>query len=88
MPFPMKGDRVHQPTYGTGTVTEVDTRHTVIDFDNHGIRRFVSSMVTLERTTVQAPDAATATAKKRARTRAASADARKAKKAAAAAAEE
>jgi len=33
------GDRVSQPQYGTGTIRLVDEYHTVIDFDDHGIRQ-------------------------------------------------
>ena len=33
-----KGDRVVQPTYGPGTLVEVNEHHTVIDFDEHGRR--------------------------------------------------
>ena len=49
------GDRVAQPNYGAGTITSANDRHTVIDFDEHGIRTFVTQMVTLERTTEPAP---------------------------------
>ncbi|HEY8550107.1 MAG TPA: hypothetical protein VIL35_09150 [Vicinamibacterales bacterium] len=49
------GDRVVQAEYGAGTVTSADVRHTVIDFDNHGVRRFVTSMVSLTSTTEPAP---------------------------------
>ena len=31
-----KGDRVAQPTYGAGTLVEVNEHHTVIVFDEHG----------------------------------------------------
>lgn len=47
MPFPSKGDRVFQQQYGSGTVMELDTYHTVIEFDAHGTRRFSTSMVVL-----------------------------------------
>jgi hypothetical protein len=50
-----KGDRVTQSTYGPGTLTEVNERHTVIDFDGHGVRTFVTSLVQLERTDEPAP---------------------------------
>jgi hypothetical protein len=50
------GDRVSQPTYGVGTITSVDEYHTVIDFDEHGPRRFATSVVQLERSKVPAPD--------------------------------
>ncbi len=50
------GDRVSQPTYGVGTITSVDEFHTVIDFDEHGPRRFSTAVVQLERSKVPAPD--------------------------------
>jgi hypothetical protein len=49
------GDRVSQPQYGTGTIRLVDEYHTVIDFDDHGIRRFATSMVKLERSSTVEP---------------------------------
>jgi hypothetical protein len=49
------GDRVSQPQYGTGTIRLVDEYHTVIDFDEHGLRRFSTSMVKLERSTTVEP---------------------------------
>lgn len=49
------GDRVSQPQYGAGTVTAANGRHTVIDFDEHGVRTFVTSMVRLEETSAPAP---------------------------------
>ena len=42
-----KGDRVAQPTYGAGTLVEVNEHHTVIDFDEHGRRTFSTRLVTL-----------------------------------------
>jgi hypothetical protein len=50
-----KGDRVTQPQYGAGTITDVNEQHTVIDFDEHGSRTFVTSMVTLEASRTPAP---------------------------------
>ena len=50
-----KGDRVTQPNYGPGTVTEVNAYHTVIEFDQHGIRTFVTDRVMLEATNEPAP---------------------------------
>lgn len=58
MAFPSKGDRVAHGEYGPGTITEQDVYHTVIDFDAHGSRRFVTSKVVLERTSVPGPTAA------------------------------
>lgn len=50
-----KGDRVSQAQYGAGTITDANVTHTVIDFDQHGVRRFVTNMVVLETTTEPAP---------------------------------
>jgi hypothetical protein len=58
MAFPSKGDRVAHGDYGPGTITEQDIYHTLIDFDTHGLRRFVTSKVVLERTSVPSPTAA------------------------------
>ena len=49
------GDRVLQASYGTGTITASNERHTIIDFDEHGIRTFSTTIVRLERTSVTAP---------------------------------
>jgi hypothetical protein len=50
-----KGDRVVQPTYGAGTLVEVNEHHTVIDFDEHGRRTFSTRLVTLQATNEPAP---------------------------------
>src|SRR5206468_897492 len=50
-----KGDRVVQPTYGPGTLVEVNEHHTVIDFDEHGRRVFATRLVTLQATNEPAP---------------------------------
>ena len=50
-----KGDRVMQPTYGPGTLVEVNEHHTVIDFDEHGRRTFATRLVTLQATNEPAP---------------------------------
>jgi hypothetical protein len=50
-----KGDRVVQPTYGPGTLVEVNEHHTVIDFDEHGRRTFATRLVTLQATSEPAP---------------------------------
>jgi hypothetical protein len=54
-----KGDRVVQPTYGPGTLVEVNEHHTVIDFDEHGRRVFATRLVVLQATTEPAPAAKT-----------------------------
>ena len=50
-----KGDRVVQPTYGLGTLVEVNDQHTVIEFDEHGRRTFSTKLVTLQATSEPAP---------------------------------
>ncbi len=50
-----KGDRVVQPTYGSGTLVEVNEHHTVIDFDEHGRRVFATRLVVLQATSEPAP---------------------------------
>jgi hypothetical protein len=50
-----KGDRITQPQYGDGTVTDANERHTVIDFDEHGLRTFSTPLVKLGRSDVAAP---------------------------------
>ena len=50
-----KGDRVSQPTYGAGTLVEVNEHHTVIEFDEHGRKVFSSKLVTLQPTNEPAP---------------------------------
>lgn len=50
-----KGDRVVHEQYGAGTLAEVNEFHTVIDFDEHGVRKFVTNMVSLQRTVIPAP---------------------------------
>lgn len=50
------GDRVAQAVFGHGTITAVNEYHTVIDFDEHGVRRFSTPLVRLERSTSAAPE--------------------------------
>ena len=50
-----KGSRVTQSTYGAGTVTSSDERYTVIEFDQHGRRVFLTDMVSLAKTDEPAP---------------------------------
>ena len=49
------GDRVAQPQYGPGTVTAVNEFHTVIEFDEHGLRTFATNRVQLDRSDTAAP---------------------------------
>ena len=48
-------DRVIHSEHGLGKITEVNPRHTTISFDLAGIRKFVTSMVRLERSDAPAP---------------------------------
>jgi hypothetical protein len=50
-----KGDRVSQPTYGSGTLVEVNEHHTVIDFDEGGRKTFKTSLVALQASSEPAP---------------------------------
>lgn len=49
------GDRVVQAQYGAGTIVDVNEHHTVIEFDEHGTRRFSTRIVVLETTNTPAP---------------------------------
>jgi len=60
-----KGDRVVQPTYGPGTLVEVNEHHTVIEFDEHGRRTFKTALVTMQATSQPAPSKAKATRAKK-----------------------
>jgi hypothetical protein len=51
-----KNSRVTQATYGAGTITSSDERYTVIEFDQHGRRVFLTDMVTLAKTDQPAPN--------------------------------
>jgi hypothetical protein len=50
-----KGDRVVQPTYGPGTLVEVNEHHTVIEFDEGGRKTFATRLVALQTTNEPAP---------------------------------
>ena len=50
------GDRVAHAQYGDGTVSSVNQSHTVIEFDAHGARTFVSPRVVLTHSTPPAPE--------------------------------
>jgi hypothetical protein len=51
-----KGDRVLHAQYGTGTLTDVNEYHTVIQFDEHGLRKFATNLVAFESTQIPAPE--------------------------------
>lgn len=48
-------DRINHEMYGPGTITELSQQRTTIEFDTNGRRKFMTSMVQLERTDVAAP---------------------------------
>lgn len=43
-----EGQQIKHDQYGMGTVTESDTDRTTIDFDDHGMKKFVTSMMSAE----------------------------------------
>jgi hypothetical protein len=42
------GQQVRHPQYGLGVVTESDIERTAIDFDDHGRKLFVTSLMSAE----------------------------------------
>jgi len=50
-----KDDRVSHAGFGPGVVIDVDARYTIIEFDEAGIRKFVSTLVQLERCELPRP---------------------------------
>jgi hypothetical protein len=48
-------DRVSHSEYGLGRISEVNPRHTTIIFDQAGVKKFLTSMVRLERSDAPAP---------------------------------
>jgi hypothetical protein len=43
-----EGQTIRHEQYGVGTVTESNIERTTIDFDSHGVKRFVTSIWTAE----------------------------------------
>jgi hypothetical protein len=44
----LAGQYIKHDMYGFGTITEADAERTTIDFDEHGIKKFVTSMMVCE----------------------------------------
>ena len=44
-----KDDRVSHARFGPGVVIDVDARYAIIEFDEAGVRKFVSTLVQLDR---------------------------------------
>jgi hypothetical protein len=42
------GARVTEPTYGLGSVIAVEDNYTRVQFDEHGVKKFLTSMSRLE----------------------------------------
>ena len=76
------GARVHEPTYGSGSVISVEDAYTRIQFDDNTVRKFLTSLARLEPTDEPAPAARPQRSRKR--KSASSAKSTKAKRAAAA----
>ena len=51
------GARVHEPTYGSGSVISVEDAFTRIQFDDNTVRKFLTSLAKLEPTNEPAPAA-------------------------------
>lgn len=75
------GARVHEPTYGSGSVISVEDAFTRIQFDDNTVRKFLTSLAKLEPTNEPAPAARPQRTRKR--KTASSAKSTKAKRAAA-----
>jgi hypothetical protein len=43
-----EGQTIRHEQYGVGIVTESNVERTTIDFDNHGVKKFVTSIWTAE----------------------------------------
>ena len=52
------GARVMEPTYGLGSVIAVEDAYTRVQFDEHGVKKFLTSMSKLEPSDEPAPPGA------------------------------
>ena len=43
-----EGQAIRHEQYGVGVVTESNVERTIIEFDNHGVKKFVTSIWTAE----------------------------------------
>jgi hypothetical protein len=50
-----KDDRVSHTRFGPGVVIDADARYTIIEFDESGVRKFVSTLVRLDRCALPVP---------------------------------
>ena len=49
------GARISEPSYGVGSVIAVEDAYTRIDFDEHGIKKFLTSLARFEHSSAPAP---------------------------------
>ena len=49
------GSRVVEPTYGLGSVVAVEDNYTRVQFDEHGVKKFLTSLSRLEPSNEPAP---------------------------------
>ena len=59
------GARVHEPTYGSGSVIAVEDAFTRIQFDDNTVRKFLTSLARLEPSNEPAPTARAQRSRKR-----------------------
>jgi len=50
-----KDDRVSHTRFGLGVVIEVDAHYTLIEYDEEGMRKFLTTLVQLERSELPLP---------------------------------
>lgn len=50
------GARISEPTYGVGSVIAIEDTYTRIQFDEHGVKKFLTSLANLESSKVPAPE--------------------------------
>lgn len=65
------GARVHEPTYGLGSVIAVEDAFTRIQFDDNTVRKFLTSLAKLEPSSEPAPTTRPRTRKRKTTTSAA-----------------
>jgi hypothetical protein len=59
------GSRVIEPTYGLGSVVAVEDNYTRVQFDEHGMKKFLTSMSRLEPSNEPVPPGLKGTVRKK-----------------------
>lgn len=67
------GSRVVEPTYGLGSVIAVENGFLRIDFDEHGVKKFMISLSQLEPSSEPTPEKSRKTRRRRKATKASAA---------------